>query len=900
MRHPGSKTAESGSPQKPADGKPAYSPFPELRGQDDPARPPSGIKLPSGQGAAQEMDLSMELQQLREHSPILDSMQDSAFKTAARFLLRSFWLQFLLFFVLSVVVVAAPMLASKFTGVPLQPGAFAYFMYFLLATLFFTRQRYKESFSALVLILLISVTFHLLQLYPGFKPTLYFWLTLVLVGGVNAFYYNDFTVTIGEQNLELRALRRELMATDRLVGKVSTKGGADEMAFVKKAQEEVAQTRAHYSSLIANLMQFGSGGPDIERGRGATAGAGGGALNYAGITRACWQVLKRSLGATRAEILFFDSTRNVLYTVKAFVSAANAAEGPFGFSAAPSEEISADKAKMTIPLEKESLFKHCVVNRRTILRNDIDREPTLRELEAKTPCPVHTLVPLLDGDSVLGVINISECPKTELSDEDKIILRTTSRLAAMALAHAQTFLQTKDELEQAKVLSVEERKKRAEILKMFKTLVSANIVEEILNDPSVMNPKRQRLTIVFVDLRGFTTLSERLDAALVVELLDDFFETLTPLIFKYGGTLDKYIGDEIMALWGAPFAKPGDTKNAILCTVEMMSAMESVKVRWKAKKDLDVAMGIAINTGDAIVGSIGSSANKNFTAIGDAVNTAARLEGLSEANQILMTRATYDDVRDVVKVRQLASQKVKGKEVELEIYEVIGLKIEGTQDLAVSHEPAAPKAAPHAAPQAAAAAPALEPVRRPPAPQAAAARTPLASPPAQAPTPARPAAVASAPGAVRPVSGSAPGAVRSASGVVRAAAPADPARARQVGLQSGVQRVQPAAVSPSSAPGAVSNRTPAPAAPRPAPTSEDAQLDASIGSSRDLANRVAGASARTAARDEAAGAPSSRDLADRAGSRATPAVDACPKCRHVNRSAGLRRCDKCGEVLNRA
>jgi hypothetical protein len=135
---------------------------------------------------------------------------------------------------------------------------------------------------------------------------------------------------------------------------------------------------------------------------------------------------------------------------------------------------------------------------------------------------------------------------------------------------------------------------------------------------------------------------------------------------------------------------------------------------------------------------------------------------------------------------------------------------------------------------------------------------------------------------------------------VRSAGTGEPAKPRLAALQSGGLRAPAPAPVAAAAPGLASGRHPAPAAPRPAVSPEEAQLDASIGSSRDLANRVAGASSRAVAREEATGAPSSRDLAARAGSRATAAVEACPKCRHINRAAGLRRCDKCGETLNRA
>lgn len=662
------------------------TPFPELAAGPDggppansetPSTPRASPSLPRISTRQPDLDLSSEIARLHGRAPpFVENLSEGPLKTLLVALSVNTWLQLGLF----CGGLLLTCIALKYLVPNLAPPAFAFFLIFLVATLHFSRTPLTTSLPATLVLVLWSILLYSVDLYQGFKPAGYFLLSLLVVGTVSSLWYNALVIRVAEQNTQIRTLRNELRSADQISGMPTPDAQEQQLAYVRQSEDEIRELRKHYSSLLYHLMMFGGLRP------GDSSGVSGD-TNYNSITRATWQVLKHGLGAERAEILFLDPEAGQLYCVKAFArdvgpATASATPSPFIESAGPTgdraEELPSDKMRMTISLREDNLFGIAIDHRRMVLRREIEADPLLRGLERKTPCPVHTLVPLVVGEQVLGVINISDCSRESFSEEDVQLLRITAQLASLSLSHAQIFLQTKEELEAAKVLTKDEREKRAEVLKVFKTLVSSNIVDEILENPDVMNSRRQKITVMFVDLRGFTSLSEKLDASIVVDLLNDFFEALTPILFRYGGTLDKYIGDEIMALFGAPFGKPDDTRNAVLCAVEMKARFEQLRARWHERAGIDIGMGIAINTGEGIIGSLGSSAVKNFTAIGDVVNTAARLEGLSGRGQIFITRSTYDEVCDHIVAKQHPSQHVKGKEKALEIFEVLSLKLPDT------------------------------------------------------------------------------------------------------------------------------------------------------------------------------------------------------------------------------
>ncbi len=224
----------------------------------------------------------------------------------------------------------------------------------------------------------------------------------------------------------------------------------------------------------------------------------------------------------------------------------------------------------------------------------------------------------------------------------------------------------------------EERRAR-NIRKMFSSYVSKRIVDELIKDPSKakLGGDRKEITVLFSDIRAFTTFSEKHQPEEVVSLLNEYLGAMTNIVFDYEGTLDKFVGDAIMAFWGAPVGQPDHADRAVRCSLAMIQRLKELQQKWasEGKTVLDVGMGI--NTGDMVVGNMGAEGKKmDYTVIGDHVNLAARVEGLTRQhnNHIIITEFTYEKVKDTVLVNELGSVTVKGKQKPVVIYDLVGMK----------------------------------------------------------------------------------------------------------------------------------------------------------------------------------------------------------------------------------
>ena len=167
------------------------------------------------------------------------------------------------------------------------------------------------------------------------------------------------------------------------------------------------------------------------------------------------------------------------------------------------------------------------------------------------------------------------------------------------------------------------------------------VVKQILENPNSfkLGGVNQTITVLFADIRGFTRLSEHAAPEKVVQLLNKYFSAMTDIIFAHGGTLDKYLGDGLMALFGAPTATPQDATNALNAAVAMQRRVIGINQELSAEGFTEIGVGIGLHTGEATVGYIGSERRSEYTAIGDTVNTASRLESNSKGGQILMSDA---------------------------------------------------------------------------------------------------------------------------------------------------------------------------------------------------------------------------------------------------------------------
>jgi adenylate cyclase len=217
------------------------------------------------------------------------------------------------------------------------------------------------------------------------------------------------------------------------------------------------------------------------------------------------------------------------------------------------------------------------------------------------------------------------------------------------------------------------------IKRAFTRYVAREVVEEILKDPEklVLTGERREVTVLFCDVRGFTPMSERLSPEEVVALLNDFYTLMIETTFKHDGTLDKFMGDAVMAIFGAPIAHPDHSARAVLTALHMREGVAGLNQRREEQGKEGVAIGIGVSAGEVVAGTVGTEDRMEYTVIGDSVNLAARLVANAKPGQILISHRTWQAVRDVVETRALGAIKVKGKEEEVEVYEVLGVIGEG-------------------------------------------------------------------------------------------------------------------------------------------------------------------------------------------------------------------------------
>ncbi len=220
-----------------------------------------------------------------------------------------------------------------------------------------------------------------------------------------------------------------------------------------------------------------------------------------------------------------------------------------------------------------------------------------------------------------------------------------------------------------------ESKAKRQFTQLFGQYVPPELVEEMARDPEnySMEGRKQELTVLFSDVRSFTTISEGLDSKELTQLMNQYLGAMTSIVRKNRGTLDKYIGDAIMAFWGAPVSDAEHARNAVLTALEMMPALRTLDEPFKARGWPVLHIGIGINTGTMTVGDMGSPVRQSYTVMGDAVNLGSRLEGITKQYGvgIVVGETTRAVVKDVV-FRELDRVRVKGKDEPVAIFEPLG------------------------------------------------------------------------------------------------------------------------------------------------------------------------------------------------------------------------------------
>jgi adenylate cyclase len=267
--------------------------------------------------------------------------------------------------------------------------------------------------------------------------------------------------------------------------------------------------------------------------------------------------------------------------------------------------------------------------------------------------------PLMSKSDAMGVIYV-DCRETMklLKEDDLDLLNAVAAETSIAVDNALTHKRLlREELARAK----------------YRRFMPPHVVDEILANPDTLSlgGTNSFITALFSDIRGFTSMSERLKPQEVVQILNEYFADMTPIVFEHQGLLDKFMGDGLMALFGVPYACEEAASNAVVAAIEMQRRMVRVNEDLTALGLSKIAIGIGINTGTATVGYIGSRDRTDYTAIGDTVNLAARLEKQAGAGQIIISRFTFEALSQKFPVRPCDQIRVKGKQEPVQIYEVL-------------------------------------------------------------------------------------------------------------------------------------------------------------------------------------------------------------------------------------
>lgn len=265
--------------------------------------------------------------------------------------------------------------------------------------------------------------------------------------------------------------------------------------------------------------------------------------------------------------------------------------------------------------------------------------------------------PLLGTDRMFGIVYVDNLEKASAFTQEE--LNVFALLAAQAGAAIDN------------VLAHEKIARQAQQRTALERFLSPEVAEMVVANPEIqLGGVNQRVTVMFADIRGFTPMSEKMEPQRVVEILNEYFTRVTDVIFDYGGTLDKYMGDAVMAVFGAPITKGSDAVNCVHAAVQIQRLLIELNRDAAARDWPELKVGIGINTGIVTAGNIGSLRRVDYTVVGDSVNTAARLMSNAVGGQILISQSTAEELGDDFDLTGLPPMAVKGKTEPVRVFNV--------------------------------------------------------------------------------------------------------------------------------------------------------------------------------------------------------------------------------------
>lgn len=273
-------------------------------------------------------------------------------------------------------------------------------------------------------------------------------------------------------------------------------------------------------------------------------------------------------------------------------------------------------------------------------------------------------VPLQVGQKVFGTLSISKCLTDEFTPHDDRLLRMLADYAAIAIHNLQLIRQ----------LQLTKEREKQQIRGLFERYVAPSVVEQMLAQPGKVSlgGKRQTVSVLFADVRGFSAFSAQISPEILVELLNQYMRVAAEAVLAQQGTLDKFMGDAVMAFFNAPLPQPDHAIRAVRAASALCRAVKKLHQGLPAPYHLQ--FGIGVGVGEAVVGNVGTAQMMNYTAIGDSVNRVKRLQEKAKGGQILISQETYHLVQAHVKVRSVGSLHLKGQNQSEPVYEVLNVR----------------------------------------------------------------------------------------------------------------------------------------------------------------------------------------------------------------------------------
>ncbi|MDD5089378.1 MAG: adenylate/guanylate cyclase domain-containing protein [Candidatus Wallbacteria bacterium] len=517
------------------------------------------------------------------------------------------------------------------------PGAMTYLCYWGFIV-YGCAMGMEEGMSVTIGVAAAAPVFNWLNFTPAFKPGILLCFSYLFVG---------ITISMINRNLssimaELSKARAGAKNSKARIVTLETQLNSN-LDAIQSIKEKLTERTIKLYTLMVNIREITSS-IDIDK-----------------IALSMAEILVKGLQAQAGQIFLVDPDQGEIFSVKNFrVDGTKLSELP----------------EKRYRISDDPLLSHFFRYKELISSLDFKRNPDLLSISKKTKFPTKVLVPLVLEGQVKAVINIEQRNREEITEDERLLLNAMVSSATIALKNAEVFSMNRETISRFKSMGDMEKKRYMQIREMFEKYVSPSVVNQISEGSAEISlgGDSKEVAILLFDIRGFTSFTENNPPERVVELLNMFFRVTSSVILDHQGTIDKFMGDAVLSLFGAPIPMKDPFIKAAECAFKIKKECALLENICAQKFGFPLQIGQTINYGKAVVGNIGSEKRMEYTAIGDVVNTAARLEDMSQPGNILVPESTYLLLKHRAEGVLIGEFKLRGKQKPINVYNLVRWK----------------------------------------------------------------------------------------------------------------------------------------------------------------------------------------------------------------------------------